>query len=137
VVGVSSLLTGLSPGYWWLLVLRGVGGFGSALFFTSLLALVVAHVGPHERARTVGLPQGAFLFGLTVGPFAGGVLAEPLGLRGPFFVYAATCLAAGLVAFGFCRAPRWRRCRSRHSSGPRASTVARPPRPCAAAPGWG
>lgn len=101
VVGFSSLLSGLAPGYWWLLAFRGVGGFGSALFFTALLALVVTHVGAHERARAVGLLQGAFLFGLTVGPFAGGVLAEPLGLRGPFFVYAVTCLAAGLVALRF------------------------------------
>jgi len=105
VVGVSSLLTGLAPGYWWLLIFRGAGGFGSALFFTALLALVVGHVGAHERARAVGLLQGAFLFGLTVGPFAGGVLAEPLGLRGPFFVYAATCLAAGMVALGFLPRP--------------------------------
>lgn len=101
IVGVSSLLTALSPGYWWLVAFRGVGGFGSALFFTALLALVVRHVGPTQRARAVGLLQGAFLFGLTVGPFAGGALAEPLGLRWPFVVYAGTCLAAGLVALVF------------------------------------
>lgn len=101
VVGASSALTAASPGYWWLVAFRGAGGFGSALFFTALLALVVRHVGSTQRARAVGLLQGAFLFGLTVGPFAGGALAEPLGLRWPFVVYAGTCLAAGLVALGF------------------------------------
>jgi MFS family permease len=101
IVGASTLLVAYSPSYWWLLVFRGAGGFGSALFFTALLALVVGHVGPAQRGRALGLLQGAFLFGMTVGPFLGGALIAPLGLAGPFLVYAATCGIAGFVALTF------------------------------------
>lgn len=101
IVGVSTLFVAYSPSYLWLLVFRGVGGFGSALFFTALLALVIGHVGPTQRGRALGLLQSAFLFGMTVGPFLGGALAEPLGLPGPFLVYAGTCGIAGVVALTF------------------------------------
>ncbi len=101
IVAASSLLTAFAPTYAALVVFRGVGGFGSALFFTALLALVVRTVAPGERGRAVGLLQGAFLFGITVGPGVGGVLAEPLGLRLPFVVYAVFCGSAGLVALRF------------------------------------
>lgn len=98
VVAASSLGAGLAPSYWALLVLRGLGGFGSALFFTALLSLVVRIVPPSARGRAVGSLHGAFLFGIAFGPSVGGVLAEPLGLRWPFVIYAATCALAGVVA---------------------------------------
>lgn len=101
VVAVSSGLVATAQSYWWLLLFRGVGGFGSALFFTALLSLVVRTVGPDLRGRAVGSLQAAFLFGLTIGPTVGGLLAEPLGLRWPFTIYAIFCGAAGLVALRF------------------------------------
>lgn len=101
VVAVSSLLTAVAPTYWALVAFRGLGGFGSALFFTALLSLVVRIVPADQRGRAVGMLQGAFLFGIAFGPSIGGVLAEPLGLRWPFAIYAVFCLAAGLVALRF------------------------------------
>lgn len=98
VVAVSSLLTAGSPTYWALVLLRGFGGFGSALFFNALLALVIRTVAADQRGRAVGALQGAFLFGIAVGPSVGGVLAAPLGLRWPFVIYAGFCAAAGAVA---------------------------------------
>lgn len=98
IVAVSSLLTAFAPSYWLLVAFRGAGGFGSALFFTALLTHVVRVVAPSHRGRAVGLLQGSFLFGLTAGPLVGGFLAEPLGLRGPFIVYAVACAAGGAVA---------------------------------------
>ena len=99
VVAGSSLLVAIAPSYGWLLVSRGVGGLGSALFITALLALIVRIVPPAVRGRAVGTLQGSFLFGLVAGPAVGGALAEVLGLRGPFVVYAAACALAGLLAF--------------------------------------
>ncbi len=98
VVGGSSLLSAFAPSYAALAAFRGVGGFGSALFFTALLTHVVRVVAPSHRGRAVGMLQGSFLFGLTAGPLVGGLLAGPLGLRGPFVVYAVACAAGGLVA---------------------------------------
>jgi MFS family permease len=70
-----------------------------------LLTLVVRSVGAEQRGRAVGLLQGGFLFGMTVGPLVGGVLATPLGLRWPFFIYALFCGGAGLVGLRFLPQP--------------------------------
>ena len=101
IVGVSSALCAVAATFPLLLVVRGAGGFGSALFFNALLSSVVQRVGPDRRGRAVGLLQGAFLFGIGVGPSIGGLLAEPLGLRWPFVVYAGACFASAAVAFRF------------------------------------
>ena len=103
IVAVSSLGVALAPSYWAVLIVRGLGGFGSALFFNALLTQVVLIVPADLRGRAVGTLQGAFLFGIAFGPSVGGVLAEPLGLRWPFAIYAGFCGAAGLVALRFLR----------------------------------
>lgn len=101
IVAASSLATAGAPSYAALVAFRGAGGFGSALFFTALLTLVVRSVPSEQRGRAVGTLQGAFLFGIAFGPSVGGVLAEPLGLRWPFAIYAVFCATAGLVALRF------------------------------------
>lgn len=105
IVAVSSLLIAVAPTYGALLAFRGMGGVGSALFLNALLALIVRAVPAHLRGRAVGSLQGAFLFGISVGPSVGGLLAEPLGLRWPFVIYAVFCAAAGVVAFAFLPRP--------------------------------
>lgn len=89
VVAVSSLLAGLAQTYAQLLVLRGVGGIGSAMFTVSALALLLRLVRPDQRGRASAWFQAGFLVGGVSGPAFGGVLAA-VSLRAPFFVYAAT-----------------------------------------------
>jgi len=101
MVGASSLAIAAAPSYAVLVTVRGLGGFGSALFTNALFTLVVTSVRADRRGRAVGMLQGAFLFGLAFGPSVGGLLAQPLGLRWPFAIYGVFCAAAGLVAFGF------------------------------------
>lgn len=101
IVAGSSLLTATAGTYWQLVVYRGLGGFGSALFFNALLAHVVTIVPAEQRGRAVGGLQGAFLVGISLGPTVGGLLAEPLGLRGPFVIYAVACALAGVIALRF------------------------------------
>ena len=100
IVGVSSLLAGLSGSYAQLLVLRGVGGFGSALFTVSSFALLMRVAAPDQRGRSAGTYQTGFLLGAIAGPAFGGPLTA-WSLRAPFFVYAATLLVAGGVAVVF------------------------------------
>jgi MFS family permease len=100
IVGVSSLLAGLSNSYPQLLVLRGIGGLGSAMFTVSSFALLLRVVAADQRGRAAGTYQTGFLLGGIAGPAFGGPLTA-WSLRAPFFVYAVTLLVAGGVATVF------------------------------------
>jgi MFS transporter, DHA1 family, multidrug resistance protein len=100
IVGVSSLLAGLSGNYAQLLVLRGIGGLGSAMFTVSSFALLLRVVAPDQRGRAAGTYQTGFLLGAIAGPAFGGPLTA-WSLRAPFFVYATTLLIAGTLATVF------------------------------------
>ena len=100
IVGVSSLLAGLAGNYAQLVILRGIGGFGSAMFTVSSFALLLRVVAPDQRGRAAGTYQTGFLLGGIAGPAFGGPLTA-WSLRAPFFVYAVTLLVAGTVATVF------------------------------------
>jgi MFS transporter, DHA1 family, multidrug resistance protein len=100
IVGVSSLLAGFSGNYAQLIVLRGIGGFGSAMFTVSSFALLLRVVAPDQRGRAAGTYQTGFLLGAIAGPAFGGPLTA-WSLRAPFFVYATTLLVAGTLATVF------------------------------------
>jgi MFS transporter, DHA1 family, multidrug resistance protein len=100
IVGVSSLLAGFSGNYGQLIVLRGIGGFGSAMFTVSSFALLLRVVAPDQRGRAAGTYQTGFLLGAIAGPAFGGPLTA-WSLRAPFFVYATTLLVAGSLATVF------------------------------------
>lgn len=96
IVAISSALAGLAQNYWQLLLLRGAGGVGSAMFTVSAFALVLRVVMPDQRGRAALTFQGGFLIGGVTGPLFGAPLAA-ISLRLPFFVYAATLLVAGSI----------------------------------------
>jgi MFS transporter, DHA1 family, multidrug resistance protein len=97
VVAVSSLLAGFSRSFGQLLVLRGVGGLGSAMFSVSAQALLLASVPGDQRGRASGLYNGGFLLGGITGPALGGVVAA-WSLRAPFFLYAALLVVPAVIA---------------------------------------
>ncbi len=75
---------------------RFVAGAGSAMYMTGAQIYLADIAGPENRARVIGANQGALLFGVSVGPGIGGLIAELLGLRAPFF---AVAVAAAMAAF--------------------------------------
>jgi MFS family permease len=107
IVAVSTGLAGLSQSYLQLLVLRGIGGVGSAMFTVSATALLFRVVDGSSRGRATGLFQSGFLIGGLLGPLVGGFLTE-YSLRLPFFVYAVSLIAAGTIGAVFLRATRRR-----------------------------
>jgi len=96
IVAVSSLLAGIAQTYAQLIILRGIGGVGSAMFSVSSLGLLVRITAPSYRARAMGFWQGGFLLGGITGPVVGGVV-DGISIRLPFFIYAGTLSAAGAV----------------------------------------
>jgi MFS family permease len=96
IVAVSSAVAGLSTSYVQLLVLRGIGGLGSAMFTVSALALLIRVAAPEQRGRAAAAFQGGFLLGGIAGPAVGGLVLG-ISIRAPFFVYAVTLGAAVVV----------------------------------------
>lgn len=104
VVAVSSLLAGLAQSYPQLLILRGVGGVGSAIFGVGAMGLVLRAAGRRMRGRAVSIYRSGFLIGGIAGPALGGALLG-VSVRAPFFLYAGTLTAAGVVALIFLTRP--------------------------------
>jgi MFS family permease len=102
IVAVSSAMVGFAHSYLEVLLLRGAGGIGSAMFSISAMTLLLGTTAPSMRGRAVGFYQGGFLIGGMAGPALGGLLAV-ISLRAPFFFYAATLVVAGAVGLAFLR----------------------------------
>ncbi|WP_233201948.1 MFS transporter [Cryobacterium sp. Y11] len=96
IVALSSGLVGTADSYLQLLLLRGAGGIGSAMFSVSAMTLLLRTAEPGRRARAIGFYQGGFLIGGMAGPAIGSLLAT-ISLTAPFFFYAGTLAVAGLI----------------------------------------
>ncbi|WP_308465568.1 MFS transporter [Rathayibacter soli] len=118
IVAVSSALVGVAQNYPQVLILRGAGGIGSAMFSVSAMTLLLGSTVPEIRGRAVGFYQGGFLIGGMAGPALGGLLAL-VSLRAPFFFYAGTLAVAGLIGL-FMLKP---------ASKTEADAAAEPPKP--------
>ena len=106
VVAVSSVLAGFSQSFGQLIVLRGVGGLGSAMFSVSTQTLLLASVPGAQRGRASGLFNGGFLLGGISGPAVGGLVAA-WSLRAPFLLYGGLLVVPALIAaFRLRDAPR-------------------------------
>lgn len=102
IVAVSSGLVALAQNYPQLLILRGLGGIGSAMFTVSAMTLLLTSVPADRRGRATGIYQGGFLLGGMAGPAVGGVLAT-ISLTAPFVFYAGTLIVAGTVGLMMLR----------------------------------
>jgi len=97
VVAVSSLLAGLAVSYPQLLVLRGLGGVGSAVFTIAATSLLLRVATAAQRGQTQSVYRGGFLVGGIIGPAFGGAVIG-FSIRAPFFLYAGTLLLAMAAA---------------------------------------
>jgi EmrB/QacA subfamily drug resistance transporter len=83
---VSSFLCALSNSAIALIASRILQGFGSAMIFSTAVAIVTSAFPVGERGRVLGINVSAVYLGLSVGPFLGGVLTQHLGWRSIFLV---------------------------------------------------
>jgi MFS family permease len=97
VVALSTVLAGLAVNYPQLLVLRAVGGIGSAAFTIAATSLLLRIASAAQRGQTQSVYRGGFLIGGIVGPAFGGAVVG-VSLRAPFFLYALTLVLAMVVA---------------------------------------
>jgi MFS transporter, DHA1 family, multidrug resistance protein len=97
IVAVSSVLAGFSRSFVQLIVLRGAGGMGSAMYTVSAQALLLASVPGQQRGRSSGLFSAGFLVGSISGPAVGGLVAT-WSLRAPFLVYGGLLVIPAVLA---------------------------------------
>ncbi len=65
------------------------------------LAMATAQAPREETGRAVGLIQAAQILSGAIGPFAGGILADAIGIRRTFLVTAALCAVALVLVLAF------------------------------------
>jgi MFS family permease len=65
---------------------RVLNGIGAAMIFGTGMAILTSVFPPHQRGMALGINVAAVYVGLTLGPFAGGMLTHYLGWRSIFWI---------------------------------------------------
>ena len=97
IVAVSSVVAGFSGSFTELIILRGAGGLGSAMFGVSAQTMLLVSVATAQRGRASGLFSAGFLVGSISGPAVGGVIAA-WSERAPFIIYGCMLIIPAVIA---------------------------------------
>ena len=85
---LGSFLSAIAPSPLVLITLRAVHGIGSAMIFGTSMAMLMSVFTAGERGKALGIVVASTYFGLSVGPFLGGVLTHQFGWRSIFLIHA-------------------------------------------------
>ena len=102
LLAVTSVIAGLAVNFTQLLIMRGAGGIGSALYTVAAMNLLFSVTPSHQTGRAVGKFQGAFYLGTIIGPAIGGLMSG-FSPRIPFFAYGIAMGLGGCVGVIFLR----------------------------------
>ena len=91
LTAVSMWFMGTAGGLPGLVFWRFLAGTGSAMSVTGAMSYIAQMSKIENRGRLMSLQQGSILIGGDIGPILGGLLADTLGIRWPFYL-------AGLLA---------------------------------------
>jgi MFS family permease len=97
IVGVSSGLAAIAPTFTLLVIFRGAGGAGSAVFFAGIMSYLLRTIPPGRLGRVMGVWYASFNVGIIAGQPLGGVFASWLGPVSTLWVYAVTCFVGAVV----------------------------------------
>ena len=78
IFSLASLVMTMVPTTNLLIGVRILQGFGGAMIFGTSIAILTSVFPPGERGKALGIYLTAVYFGLTLGPFLGGVLTQYL-----------------------------------------------------------
>jgi MFS family permease len=87
VYTLASLAGAFSVSMPMLITVEVFQGFWTAMFVTTGMAIVTSVFPPQRRGRAIGLYVSAVYIGLSVGPFAGGLLTQHLCWRSNFGIF--------------------------------------------------
>jgi multidrug resistance protein len=98
---VGNVLCALAPSYLPFLAARFIAGLGAGFVLAASQIMLADISTPERRGRIMATYSGVFSFAVGIGPLAGGLLADHLGLSAPFWAYAVMGAGAALLAW-FC-----------------------------------
>jgi MFS family permease len=99
IVAASSYAAGFATNFPQLLIARGLGGGGSALFIAGLMNRILKLVEPQAMGRATGAFRSAFLVGGAGGPALGGIVGDRFGISAPFHFYATGLLISAVITY--------------------------------------
>lgn len=94
VTTIASAACILPYGGTFLIVCRALQGIGSAMTFSTGMAILTAVFEPHERGRAMGVNVAVVYLSLALGPSLGGFMMAQWGWRSIFIVTASVALLA-------------------------------------------
>lgn len=95
----TTLLCGLAPNGWYLIIFRFFQGLGTAMTMSTGPAILVSIFPTQHRGRVLGISVSSVYLGLAMGPFLGGVLTQQLGWRSIFFSSAFLGLITYIITY--------------------------------------
>jgi EmrB/QacA subfamily drug resistance transporter len=97
IITVTSLVCGLAPYAWVLMLSRIVQGIGAAMISSTSIAIISSLFTPEKRGKYLGITISSVYIGLTTGPFIGGLVTQHLGWRYLFLITVPIGLIISLM----------------------------------------
>lgn len=91
---IFSVLSGLAQSGASLIAYRALSGIGSAMMFSTNVAILTSAVPAEKRGWALGVNAAAVYFSIAAGPFVGGFITQTVGWHGIFFMAAGISLFA-------------------------------------------
>ncbi len=92
--GLSSILCGLAWSVKTLILFRILQGIGSAMIFSTAMAMLTSVFPPRERGKVLGINVASVYTGLSLGPVLGGTMNHNLGWQSIFYLTAVVSIFA-------------------------------------------
>lgn len=106
---VFSFLSGIAPSAVLLITFRAFQGIGASMMFGTGIAILTAVFPLAERGKALGINLAGVYFGLSIGPFLGGIITQYFGWRSIFFLNVLLGLI--VISFVFLRLKgEWAEC---------------------------
>ncbi len=96
---LGSMLCGLAPSLWLLILARLFQGIGGSLIFCVNVAMITSSFPDRERGLALGLNAVVVSLGVAAGPTIGGLITQYLTWRWIFYVNVPICTLVLLAAF--------------------------------------
>ena len=96
---ISSILCALSSTINQLILFRVIQGLGSSMIFSTSTAIITSVYPVGERGRALGINVSSVYIGLSIGPFAGGLLTQYFGWQSIFLVLVPIGVLAIILVY--------------------------------------